>query len=54
MMPSLSRPLLGLLAIAAGASVANVYFAQPLLERLARDFALDAAVAGALRAAALG
>lgn len=51
MMPSLSRPLLGLLAIAAGASVANVYFAQPLLERLAHDFALDAAVAGALLAA---
>ncbi|WP_312786153.1 MFS transporter [Stenotrophomonas indicatrix] len=51
MMPSLSRPLLGLLAIAAGASVANVYFAQPLLERLAHDFALDAAVAGAVLAA---
>ncbi|MDV3513451.1 MFS transporter [Stenotrophomonas sp. C1657] len=51
MMPSLPRPVLGLLAIAAGASVANVYFAQPLLERLARDFALDAAVAGAVLAA---
>lgn len=51
MMPSLSRPVLGLLAIAAGASVANVYFAQPLLERLAHDFALDAVVAGAVLAA---
>ncbi|MEG0185268.1 MAG: MFS transporter [Stenotrophomonas sp.] len=51
MTPLLSRSLLTLLAIAAGASVANVYFAQPLLERLAHDFALDAAVAGAVVAA---
>ena len=46
-----SRPLLGLLAVAAGASVANVYYAQPLLERLAQAFALDTAVAGAVLAA---
>jgi len=46
-----SRPLLGLLAVAAGASVANVYYAQPLLERLAKAFALDMAVAGAVLAA---
>ncbi len=45
-----SRPLLGLLAVAAGASVANVYYAQPLLERLAQAFALDTAVAGAVLA----
>ena len=47
---SLPRPLLGLLAVAAGASVANVYYAQPLLERLAQAFALDNAVAGAVMA----
>ena len=34
-------PTLFLLATAAGASVANVYYAQPLLERLALDFALN-------------
>ncbi len=33
---SLPRPLLVLLAAAAGASVANVYYAQPLLDQLAR------------------
>lgn len=52
MPPSLlSRPILGLLAVAAGASVANVYYAQPLLERLAQAFALDRAVAGTIVAA---
>ena len=48
---SLPRPLLVLLAAAAGASVANVYYAQPLLDQLARAFALDRAVAGAVLAA---
>lgn len=42
------RSLLVLLAVAAGASVANVYYAQPLLDQLARAFALDRAVAGAV------
>jgi predicted MFS family arabinose efflux permease len=42
------RSLLVLLAVAAGASVANVYYAQPLLEQLAHAFALDRAVAGAV------
>lgn len=51
MTSSLSRPLLGLLAVAAGASVANVYYAQPLLQRLADAFALDSAVAGTVLAA---
>jgi hypothetical protein len=43
--------MLVLLAVAAGASVANVYYAQPLLDRLAQAFALDRAVAGAVLAA---
>ncbi|MBK0024729.1 MFS transporter [Stenotrophomonas sp. S48] len=43
---SLSSPLRGLLAIAAGASVANVYYAQPLLAELAHAFALAPALAG--------
>ncbi len=42
--------MLTLLAVAAGASVANVYYAQPLLDRLAQAFALDRAVAGAVLA----
>lgn len=45
------RPLLVLLAVAAGASVANVYYAQPLLDQLAHAFALERAVAGAVLAA---
>ncbi|KAG1559318.1 hypothetical protein G6F50_012417 [Rhizopus delemar] len=48
---SIPRPLLVLLAVAAGASVANVYYAQPLLDQLAQAFALDRAVAGAVLAA---
>lgn len=44
-------PTLFLLASAAGASVANVYYAQPLLERLADAFRMDAAMAGMVVAA---
>lgn len=44
-------PTLFLLATAAGASVANVYYAQPLLERLADAFQMDAARAGLVVAA---
>lgn len=44
-------PRLFLLATAAGASVANVYYAQPLLERLADAFQMDAAMAGMVVAA---
>lgn len=37
-----------MLAVCAAASVANVYFAQPLLDVLARDFALNEAWAGGI------
>lgn len=47
-------PTLFLLASAAGASVANVYYAQPLLERLADAFQMDAAMAGLVVAATQG
>ncbi|WP_312706162.1 MFS transporter [Stenotrophomonas sp.] len=43
--------LQGLLSIAAGASVANVYYAQPLLADLAQSFALAPALAGWVLAA---
>lgn len=46
-----AEPPLFLLAAAAGASVANVYYAQPLLERLADAFQMDAAMAGLVVAA---
>ncbi|MBJ7514807.1 MAG: MFS transporter [Stenotrophomonas sp.] len=44
-------PTLFLLATAAGASVANVYYAQPLLVRLADASQMDAAMAGLVVAA---
>ncbi|MEN5424743.1 MFS transporter [Stenotrophomonas pennii] len=49
--PFFFDPTLFLLASAAGASVANVYYAQPLLERLAEAFQMDAAMAGMVVAA---
>jgi predicted MFS family arabinose efflux permease len=36
--PALTRPLVLLMAIASGATVANLYYAQPLLEELSRYF----------------
>ncbi|MHC1652611.1 MFS transporter [Stenotrophomonas maltophilia] len=45
---SVPRSLRALLAFAAGSSVANVYYAQPLLDQLAQAFALDRAAAGAV------
>ena len=48
--PSQALPLalVAMLALCAAASVSNVYFAQPLLEPLARDFALSDAWAGGI------
>ncbi|TWI44777.1 putative MFS family arabinose efflux permease [Pseudoduganella flava] len=47
-MPILSRATLALLAAAAALCVANVYYAQPLLDLIAADLALDRAAAGAI------
>lgn len=49
------RPLVALFACASGLSVANVYYAQPLLDALALDFAISrAAVGGVITATQLG
>ncbi len=51
----LSRSLVWLFAIASGMSVANVYFAQPLLDALAQDFAISqAAIGGVVTATQIG
>ncbi|NNG62277.1 MFS transporter, partial [Pseudomonas fragi] len=42
------RALVGLFACASGLSVANVYYAQPLLDQLATDFAISHARVGAV------
>lgn len=49
------RSLVWLFAIASGLSVTNVYYAQPLLDALARDFAIgDAAIGGVIAATQIG
>ncbi len=51
----LSAHIVLLLACSAGLSVANVYYAQPLLDALARDFAISrAAVGGVVTATQVG
>ena len=53
--PEMSRSLILLFAIASGASVANVYYAQPLLDILARDFSIShAAIGGVVTATQVG
>lgn len=53
--PAVPTGLVGLFAVAAGASVANVYYAQPLLDAVALDLGIPlAAVGGVITATQLG
>jgi len=53
--PEMSRSLILLFAIASGASVANVYYVQPLLDILAMDFNIShAAIGGVVTATQIG
>ena len=55
MAAGIPRGLVGLLACASGLSVANVYYAQPLLDQVAVDFAISpAAVGGVITATQVG
>lgn len=52
---SMPRGVILLFAIASGASVANVYYAQPLLDILAKDFSVShAAIGGVVTATQIG
>ncbi|MEY9398259.1 hypothetical protein ABIF79_004634 [Bradyrhizobium japonicum] len=42
----LSRPMALLFALTCGLSVANIYFAQPLLDAMAQDFGIAPAAIG--------
>ena len=44
--PRLSRRLVLLMAIACGAAVANIYYAQPLLSTIAHEFSVSDGTAG--------
>jgi predicted MFS family arabinose efflux permease len=44
----LNRPLISLMAIAIGVIVANLYYLQPLLHQMTRDFHVGAASASLL------
>lgn len=44
--PTMSRAVILLFATACGMSVANIYFAQPLLDQLALEFAIDHSIIG--------
>ncbi|MFE6166668.1 MFS transporter [Viridibacillus arvi] len=44
--PSMSRALALLFATACGMSVANIYFAQPLLDQLSNEFGIDHSIIG--------
>jgi hypothetical protein len=46
--PSLDRRVVLLLAVACGASVANLHYAQPLLDVIARDLGVSSGAAGLL------
>ncbi|MEA2176897.1 MAG: hypothetical protein QOG77_194 [Solirubrobacteraceae bacterium] len=46
--PRVSRPLVVLMAVAGGASVANLYYAQPLLDTIARSLGVSTETAGLL------
>lgn len=45
---SMSRHVTLLFAVACGMSVANIYFAQPLLDHLSREFGIDYSIIGIL------
>lgn len=54
-LPSMARGVILLFAITSGASVANVYYAQPLLDILAKDFNVShAAIGGVVTATQIG